>query len=141
MEDDWSSGDFTANDKGFSSSDNWSNISPNVGSLGDAKKAYSFYENPLKQGNVEYVDPMMDEFDCPVCQSVMLEPQLTTCGHHFCKGCIEPIYQQAERECPICKEPGFRIMNDKAIERKIKGLKIHCINRKYGFVRIIMHIL
>lgn len=29
-----------------------------------------------------------EKYDCPICLLVLREPQQTTCGHRFCKNCI-----------------------------------------------------
>jgi hypothetical protein len=108
----------------------WSNAS----SIEGAKKAQpaSFAETTLKTGDFELVsESVVEDYDCPVCLSLMSEPHLTNCGHRFCKGCIEPIYH-GERKCPVCQEPGFKMMPDKDIERRIKGLEVYCINRRSG---------
>lgn len=117
------------------SDSNFSGNLSNVSSLEDSQQASSSFSESLslKAGELDYVSEyLMDDYNCPVCLSLMNEPQLTSCGHHFCKACIEPIYQQLERECPLCKEPGFRMMPDRDIARKIRGLKIYCVNHQAG---------
>ena len=125
----WPSKDFATKSDSSSFSGKWNKDS----SLDGAKKAQpSYVASPLKP-DLEFVsESQTEDYHCPVCLSLMSEPQLTNCGHRFCKGCIEPIYQQTERECPLCKEPGFRMMPDRDIERRIKGLKIHCVNHQNG---------
>ena len=125
----WPSKDFATKSDSSSFSGKWNKDS----SLDGAKKAQpSYVASPLKP-DLEFVsESLTEDYHCPVCLSLMSEPQLTNCGHRFCKGCIEPIYQQTERECPLCKEPGFRMMPDRDIERRIKGLKIYCVNHQNG---------
>jgi len=44
----------------------------------------------------------MEEYDCPLCQSLLFEPITTSCGHSFCKGCILRSQDHSNR-CPICR--------------------------------------
>ena len=82
--------------------------------------------------NLEFVAPLADEFKCPVCLSLMNEPKVTSCGHHFCKVCIDPVKQEPNPKCPVCDELEFNMISDRALEKKIKALKIYCINRENG---------
>lgn len=51
-----------------------------------------------------------DDLICPVCQDVFFRPVVTSCGHHFCKPCLELWLQHdAESEtgcgtCPLCRD-------------------------------------
>ncbi|XP_050547469.1 E3 ubiquitin-protein ligase NRDP1-like isoform X6 [Daktulosphaira vitifoliae] len=41
--------------------------------------------------------------DCPICTNTLREPiHTTTCGHEFCKGCIDR-WLQDKSTCPICR--------------------------------------
>ena len=124
---------FSSESKGSSSSTGeWSNASSLEGAPKiAAQPSSSFAEATL--GDFELVNESQaaEDYYCPVCLSLMNEPHLTNCGHRFCKGCIEPIYH-GERKCPICQEPGFKIMPDRDIERRIKELKIRCANHQKG---------
>ena len=126
----WPCKGFTTKGNDSTFTGNWSNV-PSLNHEGTKQAPCSF--SSLKPGDFDYVSEyLIDDYNCPVCLSLMNEPQLTSCGHHFCKGCIESIYQEVERECPLCKESGFKMMPDKDIERRIKGLKIHCVNHQAG---------
>eukprot|EP00916_Digyalum_oweni_P012727 GHVL01021021.1.p1 GENE.GHVL01021021.1~~GHVL01021021.1.p1 ORF type:complete len:410 (+),score=48.04 GHVL01021021.1:43-1272(+) len=51
------------------------------------------------------------EFECSICMRLLLDPVSTSCGHTFCKSCIEKAlgYQSA---CPMCRSPcsvGFNV--------------------------------
>ena len=82
--------------------------------------------------HAEPVHPLIDDFKCSKCFSLIREPHLTSCGHHFCKQCIEPALRQAAKRCPVCHESGIQTMADKALERKIKVLDVYCSNREVG---------
>ena len=38
--------------------------------------------------NEEFVEPMSDDYECPICHFAMRDPMLTKCGHQFCKSCL-----------------------------------------------------
>ena len=44
---------------------------------------------PIK-GFDEYFDPPLErKYECPICYLGLREPVQTSCGHRFCRGCIE----------------------------------------------------
>ena len=44
---------------------------------------------------------------CPICWETMESPQVTTCGHAFCAGCIT-FSLSLKKECPVCRQPTQR---------------------------------
>ncbi|XP_059479641.1 TNF receptor-associated factor 6-A-like [Neocloeon triangulifer] len=40
-------------------------------------------------------------FECPICLGCLREPLLTSCGHRFCKECINEWLQKKDGRCPI----------------------------------------
>ncbi|XP_062207896.1 uncharacterized protein LOC133909469 [Phragmites australis] len=46
--------------------------------------------------------PKEPKFTCPVCMNELMEASSTTCGHIFCKKCIEASIQ-AQKKCPTCR--------------------------------------
>jgi SNF2 family DNA or RNA helicase len=40
--------------------------------------------------------------ECVLCLEAMENPVVTTCGHFFCKVCIENSLQQSSNGCPVC---------------------------------------
>jgi hypothetical protein len=34
------------------------------------------------------VDSILEKYECPICMCKMNEPNITKCGHTFCKECI-----------------------------------------------------
>lgn len=50
---------------------------------------------------------LQEDLTCPVCLEVYRNPQLLSCGHNFCKTCLDNVKQQGERgrfRCPECRE-------------------------------------
>ncbi|KAI1640245.1 ATP-dependent protease La domain-containing protein [Biscogniauxia mediterranea] len=42
------------------------------------------------------------EMDCQVCYALFLDPMTTTCGHTFCRSCLQRILDHSHL-CPICR--------------------------------------
>uniref|UniRef100_A0A673G658 Uncharacterized protein n=1 Tax=Sinocyclocheilus rhinocerous TaxID=307959 RepID=A0A673G658_9TELE len=42
---------------------------------------------------------------CPICKTLLADPVSTTCGHTFCKGCLDKHISVSEPQCPLCQEP------------------------------------
>ncbi|XP_059187300.1 E3 ubiquitin-protein ligase TRIM21-like [Centropristis striata] len=49
--------------------------------------------------------PSEDQFLCSICLDVFTDPVTTSCGHNFCKTCINTHWNNNDHYlCPICKE-------------------------------------
>ncbi|XP_072315511.1 E3 ubiquitin-protein ligase TRIM58-like [Eucyclogobius newberryi] len=54
-------------------------------------------------------------FRCSICLDVFEDPASIPCGHNFCLGCVQRVWDtRDEAECPLCKEtfegpPGLRV--------------------------------
>jgi Lon protease-like protein len=42
------------------------------------------------------------ELDCQVCYSLFLDPYTTTCGHTFCRNCLQEVLNHSNL-CPVCR--------------------------------------
>ncbi|XP_056266044.1 uncharacterized protein LOC130190581 [Pseudoliparis swirei] len=52
--------------------------------------------------------PSEDQFLCPICLDVFTDPVSTSCGHNFCKKCINAHWNTNNRNmCPMCKKVFF----------------------------------
>lgn len=47
-------------------------------------------------------DVTQKELDCLVCYNLMLDPTTTTCGHTFCRKCLERVMDHSNI-CPFCR--------------------------------------
>ncbi|CAI2376868.1 unnamed protein product [Moneuplotes crassus] len=54
----------------------------------------------------EQIQSNEDNYNCPVCFTVMAEPVATPCDHHFCYICIAQTLERNNFACPMCRE-GF----------------------------------
>uniref|UniRef100_A0A8C1WWU5 RING-type domain-containing protein n=1 Tax=Cyprinus carpio TaxID=7962 RepID=A0A8C1WWU5_CYPCA len=42
---------------------------------------------------------------CPICKNLLADPVSTTCGHTFCKDCLDRHICRSDSQCPLCQEP------------------------------------
>lgn len=49
-------------------------------------------------------EAIRNELDCQVCFGVFLDPFVTTCGHTFCRKCLQRVLDHSSL-CPICRTP------------------------------------
>ena len=80
-----------------------------------------------------FVVELSEKFTCPICYLAMKEPQLTKCGHHFCKSCLNAFLGQTP-SCPLCREElePSKIFPNNALKREILDLKIKCYQLQKG---------
>ncbi|CZR59208.1 related to ATP-dependent protease (CrgA) [Phialocephala subalpina] len=45
---------------------------------------------------------LRDELDCQICRNIYLDPYTTTCGHTFCRKCIQSVLENT-LFCPTCR--------------------------------------
>ena len=48
---------------------------------------------------------MEDSLECAICQTVVVAPAVTPCGHLFCGDCIATSLRVAGQNCPSCRDP------------------------------------
>ena len=48
-----------------------------------------------------------EELNCPICQEVISDPFVTTCGHTFCYKCLST-HLATKSSCPSCGPWPFR---------------------------------
>ena len=119
--------------------------------LEDPDDTGTFPESSPKSGNgvpggeevlevenlIEFVDPLPKDFECSLCLQYLKQPTLTSCGHHFCKECIDRVVERSRKlkqvpVCPLCKEQEFQMLIDKKTERKISSLRVYCLKKPQG---------
>ncbi|XP_051988404.1 E3 ubiquitin-protein ligase TRIM39-like [Xyrauchen texanus] len=42
---------------------------------------------------------------CPICKNLLAEPVSTSCGHTFCKRCLDQYINMSDPQCALCQEP------------------------------------
>ena len=69
---------------------------------------------------VEDIKKNLEALQCPVCFEIVLEPVQTSCGHLFCKRCVEEV-----ATCPVCRKQ-FTSMPDHFNKRQVRSLRVKC---------------
>ncbi|XP_063786694.1 E3 ubiquitin-protein ligase TRIM39-like [Pseudophryne corroboree] len=69
---------------------------------------------------------LRQELDCSICQSIYTDPVTLRCGHNFCRGCIDRMFDTHEKwseayTCPECRE---EYRNRPKLQRNITLCKI-----------------
>ena len=82
---------------------------------------------------VQFLEPLGDDFKCPICLEILQEPHLTTCcgNHHLCKVCMENV-KKASDSCPLCQRKSFNGFINKHFERQLNNLQVYCIYKSKG---------
>ena len=62
----------------------------------------------------------LETLQCPVCFEIVLEPVQTSCGHLFCKKCVEGV-----AICPVCRK-WFSSVPDHFNNRRARSLSVKC---------------
>uniref|UniRef100_A0A1X7UPM8 TRAF-type domain-containing protein n=1 Tax=Amphimedon queenslandica TaxID=400682 RepID=A0A1X7UPM8_AMPQE len=93
----------------------------------------SFVVSWPKNMNLSFVEPLPKDLDiyCNKCRLFMQNPHQTSCcGVHFCEDCHKKanatyIYNC---NCPSCSSNEYNAFPDRAYQRRIKALEVHCIH-------------
>ncbi|XP_024538950.1 putative E3 ubiquitin-protein ligase RING1a [Selaginella moellendorffii] len=50
------------------------------------------------------LDQLRDELSCAVCLDVCFKPSTTSCGHSFCRSCLQSAVSKCGLRCPKCRQ-------------------------------------
>ena len=81
----------------------------------------------------EFIDETkknLEDLVCPICQEILSDPLITSCGHLFCRMCLER-HGGGPKDCPVCRQE-YTVMSDQFHARRISGLKVKCSNARRG---------
>lgn len=93
--------------------------------------------NKIDLVNLKYKSNI-DHLSCPICQQPFIEPMTTTCGHTFCKSCIQECFKINNHTCPLDRTSlDENNINDLfptplIITNLIDELEVYCLNYKRG---------
>ncbi|XP_047313996.1 putative E3 ubiquitin-protein ligase RING1a [Impatiens glandulifera] len=61
-------------------------------------------EEQCPNSSVPCIDRLREELSCAICLEICFEPSTTTCGHSFCKKCLQSAADKCGKRCPKCRQ-------------------------------------
>ena len=84
------------------------------------------FKFPSMSMKYEFLEPLPDDFKCPVCLDAVYDAVETKCcGHHLCGQCSDRL----TGACPLCKEPQLVTRESMFMRRQLRQRHIYCINK------------
>ncbi|XP_028266680.1 TNF receptor-associated factor 5 isoform X2 [Parambassis ranga] len=85
------------------------------------------------QHSLKFVLKLREEFVCPICRGVVLNPQQNSCGHIYCFHCLQGLLESSSPSSPVCPVDKTvitpaEVFQDKCCKREISGLDVYCTN-------------
>lgn len=85
------------------------------------------------QHSLKFVLTLRDEFVCPLCRGVVLNPQQNSCGHIYCYHCLQGLLDSSSPLGPLCPVDGAvitpaEVFQDNCCKREISCLEVYCTN-------------
>ncbi|KAL7867420.1 hypothetical protein AOLI_G00152340 [Acnodon oligacanthus] len=88
-------------------------------------------ESVLAGRKLSFVARLDDQYVCPACGGVVLNPHQTGCGHIFCAKCIRIFIEDGDTStCPfdgILIKPE-QVFQDNCCKREVLNLEVYCTN-------------
>ena len=97
-----------------------------MSALGGGKFSYQGVEYEF----IDEIKKNLEDLVCPICQEILSDPLITSCGHLFCRRCLEK-HGRDLKDCPVCRQT-YTSMSDQFHARKIGGLKVKCPRASQG---------
>ncbi|XP_050304141.1 TNF receptor-associated factor 6-like [Anthonomus grandis grandis] len=105
---------------------------PKKGLAKESSIGVSEYTSPevAQESSIDEFAAPEARFECPICLAWLRDPVLTSCGHRFCRNCIQE-WLQKENACPV---DNMRLNRDKDIfpdnftRREISQQRTKCPN-------------
>ncbi|KAI4832718.1 hypothetical protein KUCAC02_015672 [Chaenocephalus aceratus] len=90
-------------------------------------------ELPSLQHSLKFVLELKEEFVCPICRGVVLNPQQNSCGHIFCLLCLQRLLESSSPSSPVCPVDAAvitpsEVFQDNCCKREIACLNVYCTN-------------
>ncbi|XP_054460049.1 TNF receptor-associated factor 5 [Anoplopoma fimbria] len=102
---------------------------------GSGESRMSSWESDLAsiQHSLKFVLALREEFVCPVCKGVVLNPQQNSCGHIYCFLCLQGLMESSSPSSPVCPVDGTvitpaEVFQDNCCKREISSLEVYCTN-------------
>ncbi|XP_030628673.1 TNF receptor-associated factor 5 [Chanos chanos] len=88
-------------------------------------------EPVLANRTLRFVAKLEEQFLCPACGGIVLNPHQTGCGHIFCAQCIRKFIDSSDiSKCPIDNNliKSEEVFQDNCCKRELLNLEIYCTN-------------
>ncbi|XP_012691449.2 TNF receptor-associated factor 5 isoform X2 [Clupea harengus] len=88
-------------------------------------------ESLLPARTLHFVERIGEQYMCPVCNSVVLNPHQAGCGHIFCYQCIRTLMDsQTSPKCPLDNMliKSDEVFQDNCCRRELLNLEVYCTN-------------
>ncbi|KAA0712549.1 TNF receptor-associated factor 5 [Triplophysa tibetana] len=88
-------------------------------------------ESFLSDRKLCFVMRLEQQFVCPSCSGLVLNPHQTGCGHIFCAQCIRTYVENGEvSKCPLdnISIKSEEIFQDNCCKRELQNLEVYCTN-------------
>ncbi|XP_059170943.1 TNF receptor-associated factor 6-like [Physella acuta] len=97
------------------------------------------FSQAMEGYDYEFVPPLEQRYECPICLLILREPRQTKCGHRFCRDCIIRWLRDSCTRCPVDNETLVEndVFPDNFAKREILNFNIRCPNTKDGCQQII----
>eukprot|EP00117_Sycon_ciliatum_P043389 scpid40615/ scgid31421/ TNF receptor-associated factor 3; CD40 receptor-associated factor 1; TRAFAMN len=108
---------------------------PQTSAAAAATQGPSSSAQPDHGGYDAHFDPPLDKkLECPICLYALRDPIQTTCGHRFCKSCIERSLRAESKTCPVDKRQLSKtdIYPDNWCRREVMCLTCKCRHVQEG---------
>uniref|UniRef100_A0A3Q3AZ57 TNF receptor-associated factor n=2 Tax=Kryptolebias marmoratus TaxID=37003 RepID=A0A3Q3AZ57_KRYMA len=85
------------------------------------------------QHSLKFVTKLKEEFVCPICKGVVLNPQQNSCGHIYCFHCLRGLLESSFPSSPVCPVDRAvitpaEVFQDNCCKREISSLEVYCTN-------------
>uniref|UniRef100_A0AAQ6AGW5 TNF receptor-associated factor n=1 Tax=Amphiprion ocellaris TaxID=80972 RepID=A0AAQ6AGW5_AMPOC len=81
------------------------------------------------QHSLKFVLKLKEEFICPICRGVVLNPQQNSCGHIYCFHCLQELLTLHNGTVKVFKHVFFlQVFQDNCCKREISSLEVYCTN-------------
>lgn len=86
------------------------------------------------EDRAQLVATLDERLTCPICKNVFDEPWQASCGHRFCKKCLDGSFESEILRCPFDGEEWVRagFFRDKCCEREVLSLPCFCRYKNRG---------
>ena len=79
----------------------------------------------------DFVETPSQDYFCPVSLELLLEPQLTSCGHHLSLEAATRL-QREGKPCPMCNNEQWSAVLDNYHRRKVHEVRVRCWYKDNG---------